>query len=442
MKQKKQGLSIGSILFICLTAVVTAGCVFMFGIMRGGTDARLDAERVRGLLDPFRSTVQPQDQDVQPENTVRTVTVTLAPTSVHQQISVSAKPQDNPTPPPPERAHSFSITVGGLMAFQSDISDSVYSRKEKTYDFSPIVSMIRPKFSADLNVVFFPQLVNTRDQKHDDTLVPVQAVEAIRACGISNAVVGTEHILDRGEEIAAATVSALESSDIQCEGVNLNSVHQHIMKQLNGGSVAILSYTDILTPSSKIALEKQPSLLKRFDKDTARRDIQQAKAQGANCVIVCIYWGRPDSASATSSMKKTAKELSQMGADVILGARPTRVLPMEIITTIGEDGQSRDTFVAYSMGTLLTESRDKFDISGVLLHLDIRSDENGRIHFDRVEYTPTYIWKQAVSGTQQYRIVCSSEEPPEGMSDQQRDVMRRSLNRIQNVLMNSGVSMR
>ena len=42
MKKNKPNLSLGTILALCLTAAVTVGCVYMFGIMRSkDTDARI-----------------------------------------------------------------------------------------------------------------------------------------------------------------------------------------------------------------------------------------------------------------------------------------------------------------------------------------------------------------------------------------------------------------
>ena len=61
------------------------------------------------------------------------------------------------------------------------------------------------------------------------------------------------------------------------------------------------------------------------------------------------------------------------------------------------------------------------------------------MHFEALEYTPTYIWRQSVGGQMQYRLVCSSDPPPEGMSTQQKEVMQRSLTRIQTVLKDSPV---
>ena len=287
-----------------------------------------------------------------------------------------------------------------------------------------------------------PQVLNASDLKYGDILAPAQAADAIRACGFEEVVLGNEHILDYGEQGALETVNALTARSILCEGVNSGASVQNRVLQLNGCGIAVLSYSDALTAKGKNTLATQPALLKPFDAETVKKDIQIARSQGARCVIVCMYWGKADTSSVTNSLKQTAHSLAEMGADVILGTRPERVLPMEIVTTIDENGKSRETFVAYSLGTLLTESRDGFSISGALLHLNIRCDEAGRIHFDSAEYTPTYIWRQNVNGNLQYRIVSSADAVPEGMSEQQQDVMKRALNRIQTALQNSPVRIR
>ena len=94
------------------------------------------------------------------------------------------------------------------------------------------------------------------------------------------------------------------------------------------------------------------------------------------------------------------------------------------------------------MGTLVSESREPDDISGALLHLRLSGDEQGRIRFGSLEYTPTYIWRQTVEGKTQYRVVCSADPAPEGMEEKQRQYMTNALNRIEKTLQDSPVSLR
>ena len=440
MKSKRPGFSAGTILILCLTAAVAVGCVFMFGKMRSpGSDVHMDAERVLSVVNYMIDDAAPNPL---PSSTVSTVKVTLDPVTLPP-----ATPAPTPTPeiistPQARSDYSLSLTAGGLMGFESDISDAVYDKAAKSLDYASVVSGLKGQLYADLNLVTLPMVINAADRKYGDTLAPGEAADALQSIGTDVAVLGTEHILNQGAQGAADTVRALTEKGLATVGVTAEGMTQHRLMQLNGEKIAVLSYTEALTAKGKNALTESPALMKPYDADTARQEIMAAKNQGARCVIVCMYWARQDTASVTNAQRNTARALAEMGADVILGARPSRVLPVEILEVTGPDGRRREALAAYSLGTLLTESREGFDISGMLLHVSLRSDSQGMTHFDSVEYTPTYIWRQTVDGKMQYRVVCSADPAPEGMSEQQREVMARALNRIQTAMQGCPVRQR
>lgn len=433
MNTKRRGVSLGTILALCLTAVVAVGYFVLYLSIRSRqAPSGTQSAPVAGLMADSE-----QEETPDPQSTVKTVTVTMPP-------AVTAVPAPAETVPANMHydAYSFDLTLGGMVAYQSDISDALYNKTQKTLDYSPVLSLIAPKIHADLNIVTFGQVINSQDLKYADVQVPSCAADALRAAGFDDVMLCTEHVLDQGVQGAASTVQVLTAKGLSCGGVTAGDTHQHRMIQLNGAKIALLAYTDVLTAKGKNAQESQPNALRLYDEQAARRDIQAAKAQGASLVIVYMYWGRADTASVTNAQRGTARALAEMGADVIVGNRPTRVLPMELITTMGDDGRARQTFVAYSMGSLVTESREAYDISGTLLHLRIVGDEQGHVRFAAVEYTPTYIWKQTVDGKMQYRVVCSADPAPAGMDEKQRQYMANALNRVQKTLHESPVSLR
>ncbi len=444
MKHHKPGWSLGTILILLLTVVVTAGCLFLLSRIRGDeTDVHMDAQRVAGLMS---SALQgPTAAPSALQGQVRTVKVTLAPVTTAPAAPTpepTEQPQETP-PPAVQPPYSFSLTAGGLVSFHSDISDSVYSKADKTADYRPVLAPVSGKIYADMNLITLPQLLNTADRKYGDAMALSEAADALRALGVDEVILGSEHILDQGIQGAADTVSALTARGLACVGVNAGGAAQHRLVALNGSAVAVLSYTEALTAKSKNALKENGGALTPFSLEAARQDIRWARGQGARCVIVCIYWGKEDATAVASAQRKTAQALAEMGADVILGSRPTRVLPMEIISCTGEDGKTREAFVAYSLGTLLTENRqDGYAISGALLHLTVTCDSQGTVRFQNAEYTPTYIWREKMGKTYQYRVVCSADPAPEEMSGQQRGYMQNALNRVQSTLKNSPVYQR
>lgn len=435
--KKRRGWSLGTILTLCLTVAVAVGYLLTY--------ARIKAQPTGGSTTAGGPVVawaneasSAETRETGAQESVRTVTVTLAP-------SATATPAPEITVPPVMHydAYAFDLTLGGVIAYQSDISASLFDNAAKTIDYSSVLSLLSPKIHADLNMVTFGQLIHSDSMVFDDVNVPAAAADALRTAGFDDVILCTEHALDQGESGAAQTVSALNARGLSCGGVTAGGAQQNRLLQLNGAKIAVLAYTDVLTAKGKNAREAKPSLLKMYDQETARRDIQTAKAQGASLVIVWMHWGRADTASVTNAQREKARALAEMGADVILGTRPTRVLPMELITSIGADGYPRQTFVAYSMGTLVTENRnDGYAISGVLLHLHISGDEQGRIRFGSAEYTPTYIWCQRDGGKTSFRVVCSADPAPEGMDDRQKTYMQNAYNRIRETLQNCPVSMR
>ena len=435
MKKKRPVLTLGSILTLCLTAVVAVGCIVVFGKIRSGQpDAVMDARRVAGLVgDALQGSTAAPAMD----EPVRTVTVTLPPAA-----EATLPPLPSQAPGAAAQQYSFSLTFAGLMAFESDLSDSVYDKAAKTFDFRPVVAPLAGKICADMNLVALPQTLNVTDTKYADAMAPAAAADAVHAAGFDDALLGTEHILDQGVQGALDTVEALGAKGVSCGGITAGSARQNRIVQLNGARIALLSYTDVLTAKGKNTLAGQNGLMHLYDPDAVRQDIAAARAQGVHCVIVCMYWGKADQTGVTAAQRATARALAEMGADVILGYRPSRVLPVEILSVTGEDGQRRQALAAYSLGTLLSESREAADIAGMLLHLNITVDGAGKVRFAAVEYTPTYIWRQSVGGKPCYRLLCSAEAAPEGMSAQQKGVMERALNRIKTALQDSPVTLR
>lgn len=454
MKGKKRGLSAGSVLVLLLTAAVSVCCVVMFAAFQGdGHQAGMDAQKVIRVLG---DALQGPTPEAGPQPTVRTVTVTLAPPSATQA------PENTPVPahteavasadqgipametPAAERDFSFTLTAGGVIGFQSDISDSVYQKQDKSFDYRPVFSLLGDWVHADLNLASFGNVLNVEDQKYADVFAPDDVLSGVKEAGFDLLLLNSEHVLDQGVKGARDTAQAIYEKGFSSLGISAGPSQSSGMISINGGSVAILAYTETLTAKGKNALEtpEGQQMLQLFDPERARREIRAAKAQGAGCVIVCIHWGKEDSASVTQSMRASARLLAEAGADLILGAHPTRVLPMEILNCTDEQGRKRQAFVAYSLGTLLTESRDGYDISGALLHLQITCRGDGSVSFSSAEYTPTYIWRQNVNDKWQYRVVPSNALIPEGMEQKQREVMGRALSRIQETLKESPVKQR
>ena len=126
---------------------------------------------------------------------------------------------------------------------------------------------------------------------------------------------------------------------------------------------------------------------------------------------------------------------------MIVGAGSRVVQPITWLTSRQEDGSIRHTLCAWSLGSLLNESRKDGNVLGMLLQLQISFDGDS-LSFEKVCYTPTYIWRYKQDGQYYYRIAVSDQPAPDGMSDEQAGYMEKALRNLKKYLGDSPVTLR
>ncbi len=417
---RKRRLSFSSILTLSLTAAVIVGCVVLFAsMMSAGGDARVSGPvRIGGT----EATVEPTKA---PASTVKTTVVTIAP----EESAAAAAPT-----PVPGQEIALSMTAGGLIKFNSDISDAVYDSASRAFDYAPVFSYLSGEIHADMNFVTLENILTVGTDQYADITVPSQALAAVKAAGFDRILLNTRYILDQGRAGLETTAGEIARAGMTPLGAAGDGAVSYFM--INSVKIALISYVEALTGKGRTALEGDcAGAVRLYDLLTARDDIEAACANGAGLVVVSINWGAETDGEASAAARDIARGLAQFGADIVLGANPKKAFKPEWITTTDADGNERKTLVAYSMGTLISESREPFDIAGMLLHVRLSYHTGtGRTTFLSAEYTPTYIWRQVNGSRTVFRVLNAAAQPPEGMSQKQIEVMQRSLNRIREIM--------
>ena len=71
---------------------------------------------------------------------------------------------------------------------------------------------------------------------------------------------------------------------------------------------------------------------------------------------------------------ETADFLFSQGVDIILGCHPHVLQPMEKRIVTLEDGTEKEGFIIYSLGNFVSNQRDRYRDSGVIIELEIIKD--------------------------------------------------------------------
>ncbi len=432
--RKRAGLTPGSMVALVTTALVVAGCFVAFSVMRSdGSGASLAPEEIIGAVN--RALSAPTNTPA-PVPTIKTTTVTIAP-NAQAQAQATAEPVFK----------SLSLTVGGEIALQTDITDALKKTKDANYTPDALFSGIAGQVCSDLNIALLANVLYTSAKPGSDVNADPALLAPVKATGFTMLLPAHENALDLGIDGARATLSALRDAGFSYTGLYGDQALAGGMAMLtvNGLRVAVLQYVDAALFKSDIRASADFAYaVTAYSPERAAGDIASARANGANIVVVSMHWGKKDATSPTSAQTEIASHLIASGANVVLGAHPTAVQPAAYLTVTDAGGARKTGLVAYSMGSLLEESRDENAArSGMLLHIQMLYNVGtGETTFASVEYTPTYIWRQDFATGVQFRVVASDDPPPAAMSEKQIAVMANALQLITNVMKNSPATKR
>lgn len=444
MNGRRRRISFGTVAMLLIACItVTASIGLMITIRRDEGDLTMDAEK---LMDSVTALMEMSQRHIGDETLHQNAEVSTTSAPSEQTMQQPAVPAENTHSAQATNApagqnisrHTVTMTFGGSVAIESSVLSGAYDKENNSYRYDEMLGGISSAVHADLNFVVLDTLLTSGTIHDKDLFAPSESVEALVKAGFDTALLCNENALSGGETVISETIQTLTTNGIIASGVYLpENSRRYDMLQVNGAQIAILSYTDSLSAVSKKAIPdtiKQASMVHALDLEQVRQDVVNVKAQGAHFILVFANWGDEEATAASDDQVKTAQMICDAGADMLIGYGSKHVQPVELLTSTSDAAHTMLT--AWSLGTLLSEDRaTRGVVSGALLHVQITCDEqNGSVHFEKVEYTPTYCWRQEEHGIYPYRVVRCDQSVPEGMIQKQREIFARALVLIQSTM--------
>ncbi|MBI5879183.1 MAG: CapA family protein [Chloroflexi bacterium] len=191
------------------------------------------------------------------------------------------------------------------------------------------------------------------------------AVESLSLAGFDWVSVANNHSGDHGRAGLSDTLATLRGRGIAWAGGGDDEAQARkpAVKLVNGLRIALLAYDGLhatIEASGNLAGSQWLTLPR------AAADIKQARAAGADIVIVAVHWGVEYQAGASAEQKRSARALAAAGADLIIGSHPHVVEPLEWLAQ--PDG--RTALAAYSLGNFLFDQQFSTAVQeGVILRV-------------------------------------------------------------------------
>lgn len=441
----RRGISFGTILMVALTVMVLAGAGSVLPRLMGSADLDVDVGGMLSALSLDGALPELTLSDIPLTNATEVPAVSVTPEALSATPVPSFTPVPTATPVP---GGTITLTIGGSVNIDDGIRKSAYYSESDKYDFTEIMSLLEDEMSSDLTLVTLENIA-LGSEKVSALNAPESVMDMLEAAGVDVVALGFSKAMDMGMAGLAATIDAAEERGLSVIGAyaTQTAADAQFTFSKNNVDVAILHYTESISSTGKKAISNEgtpyalPTILISGSAEGMLADVRQARENGADVVVVSLNWGKVSSSKPTSDQREIAQQLANAGADVIVGAGSRVVQPVEWLTVKDENGSIRHTLCAWSLGSLINDSRKDGNVVGMLLQLQIAFDGDS-ISFERVCYTPTYIWRFKQDGAYQYRIAVSDQSAPDGMDDAQQGYMEKAFRNIQKYLEDSDVTLR
>lgn len=445
MKRNHRGVSFGTVLMLAITVVVVGMSAAILPRLLGTADFRVDVSGVFSALTLHDSlpSLTLSEIPISDATEPPSVTESIQPTA--PAAVATAAPTPVPTPVPGGKVR---LTIGGSVNIDDAVRKSAYYSESGKYDFTEIMALLREEMQADLTLVTLEN-VTYDENKVSAVNAPSTVMDMLEKAGVDIVALGYPKAYDKGSAGLLATIEAAQKRGLATLGAyaSQDDADKLRMFSVDGVDVAFLHYTDSVSSTGKKGIKNDgadyalPTTQENGSAAAMLADVRNARAAGADIIVVSLNWGAVSASKPTTAQKNLAQQLADAGADVIVGAGSRVVQPVAWLTSKDASGSIRHTLCAWNLGSLINESRKDGNVVGMLLQLQISFD-GSELSFERVCYTPTYIWRYQQDGQYQYRIAVSDQAPPDGMSSDQAGYMEKAYRNIQKYLGDSPVTLR
>jgi poly-gamma-glutamate synthesis protein (capsule biosynthesis protein) len=288
---------------------------------------------------------------------------------------------------------TFTIAATGDFLIHMPVADrarQLGAAHGVAFDFGPMLDQVRAELTAaDLAVCHLETPLspdNSSISGYPRFNTPRELATAIADAGYESCSTASNHSLDRGGGGVRATLDVLDAAGLAHAGSSRSAEEAATTEihDVNGVRVALLAYTYGL---NGLPLPPgEPWLVNVIDAQRILSDARNARAAGAQFVMVQLQWGQEYQSQPTDEQQSLARTLlASPDVDVIVGHHVHVVQPVERIG---------DKYVVYGLGNFLSNQHPQCcplaAQDGVIVTLHVE-EQAARFVVTRVSYTPTWV---------------------------------------------------
>ena len=289
------------------------------------------------------------------------------------------------------------MMIGDILAHEGVYNSGLQA--DGTYNFDHLFKNIKSDISAaDIRIVNQETILGGVElglSGYPCFNSPYEIGVAEAKAGFNVILHATNHTLDKGLTGVENCLNFWKTNYPEMAVLGINETEEDYndiyVYNKDGFKIAILNYTygtnGIAIPASK------PYIVNMLDVDKITQDVTKAK-EIADMVVVCPHWGTEYVYEPDSNQKYWTNLFLKLGVDVVIGAHPHVMEPVETLTR--DDGHQM--VVYYSLGNFVS-NQDKMPrmLGGMAKVTLVKSGTDNSCYIKQYSYTP--IVTQKLFGT-------------------------------------------
>jgi poly-gamma-glutamate capsule biosynthesis protein CapA/YwtB (metallophosphatase superfamily) len=295
------------------------------------------------------------------------------------------------------------VFTGDIMGHDTQIA-SALATGSPGYDYRPCFRYLAPYLAgADLVIGNLEvTLAGPPYQGYPRFSSPDELADALREAGFDILVNANNHALDRGAAGLERTLGQLDARGILHTGTftdaGSRSRYYPLLVEKRGIRIALLNYTY----GTNGLKEEPPCVVNRIDRPVILADLQKAASAEPDFTIVIMHWGEEYEQTENETQRELAGFLLENGADLIVGSHPHVVQPIR--------GTGKGSLVAYSLGNLISNQRDRYRDGGIAFELELVKTGTGT-EVDGHAFLPIWVYKPQKEEGTLFTLVPASAPP-------------------------------
>jgi poly-gamma-glutamate synthesis protein (capsule biosynthesis protein) len=264
------------------------------------------------------------------------------------------------------------VFLGDIMQHDSQIA-AAYDGAQKKYDYTPCFQFIKPYVEmADLAIGNLElTLAGPPYKGYPQFSAPDELLFGLQDMGMDVLVTANNHCVDTGKKGLERTLKMLDSLKIPHTGTFADEVerlNEHpLLIEKDSFRLSLLNYT---FSTNGLPVTK-PNIVNRIDTALIRKDLELARAQKPDAIIVFLHWGVEYQSLPNAQQKQITEFCFANGAQLVIGAHPHVLQPMEW-------RKEKNQLVTYSLGNFVSGQRKRYTDGGSMLYLEL----------EKIKYAP------------------------------------------------------